>query len=447
MDNFNDEVEQFKKNHPEIDYIDVIFPDINATPRGKRISIESLNNISAGIPLPLSTITLDSKGQVLENAGLGEDLGEPDFLCFPVLGSLRSTHNDRVGQVLVSMYNDQATAPHHLSPRNILSNLVDKLHSKNLFPVIAMELEFYIIDKKRCSNHEIQTAMNPIKEFREKDTKVHDIESLDDYFDFLTELNSECKKQGLNTTGTVSESAPGQFEINFLHSSNILETCDNIVFAKRLIKQIAHRHDFHATFMAKPFNTEAGSGKHVHMSVLDEHGNNIFSNKEGAESELFKQCLAAMINQIPASIALLCPNVNSYRRFSPNLYVPLKADWGHNHRNTALRIPISNAQNRRIEHRIAGADVNPYILVAIVISSLDQAENFTPESCPPELEKGAKKFPARMSEALNSLKNSSLADIFGQDFIEMYIDCKTEELQEFEAHVTSLEIDWMLHTA
>ncbi|ASI91934.1 MULTISPECIES: glutamine synthetase family protein [Vibrio] len=448
MDTYLQEVKNFRQSWPEIKYVDLIFTDVNATPRGKRIPVDSLDKLVKGVALPLSTITLDTKGAVVESAGLGEDLGEPDNLCFPVAGTLLPTAKEGTGQLLLSMMEDDGKTPHRLFIRNIIDRMLNTLHSKGMFPVVALELEFYLIDKERGENGELQTAINPTKNRRERDTEVYDVDGLDDYADFLAELNAAAADQGLNTAGALSESAPGQFEINFNHSQDVLRVCDEIIFSKRLIKQIAHKHGFDATFMAKPFLEEAGNGQHMHISLIDEQGDNLFTNKDDdSASPLFYQTMAAMLSQISDAMALLCPNVNSYRRFVPGAYVPTKADWGENHRGVALRVPISDGKNRRIEHRIAGADVNPYILAAVVLSAVLASDNYTQEQCPSALSENAVDLPTRMSDALTQLEASELGAFFSQDFIDMYLACKRSELAEFERIITPLEIDWMLHSA
>lgn len=447
MESFLQEVKNFRQNWPEIEYVDLIFTDLNATPRGKRIPITSLDKLAKGVALPLSTITLDTKGAVVESAGLGEDLGEPDHLCFPVANTLIPTAKPETGQILLSMMEADGKTPNRLFIRNIVESMLAKLHAKNQYPVVALELEFYLIDKIRGENGELQTAINPTKKRRETDTEVYDVDGLDDYADFLADLNKAANEQGLNTSGALSESAPGQFEINFNHSQDVLNVCDEIIFSKRLIKQVAHKHGFDATFMAKPFLEEAGNGQHMHLSLVDAQGNNLFTQEDDTASPLFYQTLTAMLSHISDTMALLCPNVNSYRRFVPGSYVPTKADWGENHRGVALRIPISDGKNRRIEHRIAGSDVNPYILAAVVLSAVLASENYLPEQCPPPVSDNAVELPTRMSDALTQLEHSELGDYLPRDFIEMYLTCKRSELAEFERIITPLEIDWMLHSA
>lgn len=447
MESYLQEVKNFRQQWPEIEFVDLIFTDINATPRGKRIPVSGLDKLQKGVALPLSTISLDTKGNVVESAGLGEDLGEPDNMCFPIADTLMPTANPHIGQLLLSMMDETGVNPNSLFIRNILSGMVEKLHANNTYPCVALELEFYLIDKKRGKQGELQTAINPTKQTREKDTEVYDLDGLDDYADFLTDLNRIAQEQGLNTSGALSESAPGQFEINFNHSQDVLRVCDEIIIAKRVIRQVANQHGFDATFMAKPFAEQAGNGMHIHISLVDEDGNNLFSQADGQESPLFYQTIAAMLAQTSDSMALICPNVNSYRRFVPGAYVPTKADWGENHRGVALRVPISDSKNRRVEHRIAGADVNPYILAAVVLSAVLASDTYNKEQCPVSLSDDAVDLPVRMSEALDQLEHSELAQYISREFIDLFLACKRSELAEFERAITPLEIDWMLHSA
>ncbi len=447
MESFQAEVDYFLQQRPTTEYVDLIFTDINGTPRGKRIPVDALGKVAKGIALPISTISLDVTGSVVEEAGLGEELGEPDHMCYPIAGSLLPTANPAVAQLMLTMMDASGQAPSQLAIRNVLEDLLGKLHQKGQYPVVALELEFYLVDKQRGPRGELLTATNPSKGTRETDTAVYDVDGLDDYTAFLSDLNRLAAEQKLNTSGALSESAPGQFEINFNHQGDVVNACDQLIIAKRLIRQVAQKHDFDVTFMAKPFADLAGNGQHLHISLMNEAGNNLFSLADGQASPLFKQTLAAMLAGTPASMALLCPNINSYRRFAPGCYVPMQADWGENHRGVALRVPMSNAQNRRIEHRIAGADVNPYLLAAVVLDAVLQAEHFSAEQCPPALSQNAESLPTRMSDALTALAQNELPTQLPKEFVQVYLACKQNELEQFEQYITPLEIEWMLHSA
>ena len=385
---------------------------------------------------------------MVEEAGLGEKQGEPDHLCWPVSGTLKPTFNPMVGQVMLTMMDESGNQPSQLEPRQILKQIVEKIQQRNQFPVVALELEFYLLDKQRNSNGEIQSPINPAGNYREVNCDVYNLDNLDDYADFLTDLSSAAEQQGLNTSGALAESAPGQFEINFYHQKDVLAACDQVIQAKRLIRQVAHKYDFDVTFMAKPFAEEAGNGMHIHMSLLNGQEENLFSNKQGDPSDLFHQTIGAMLAMMPESMALLCPSVNSYRRFVEGMFTPLFADWGVNHRGVALRIPMSDNKNRRIEHRIAGADVNPYILCSVLLASVLAADSLMPKHCPNPLSDKALPLPRIISDALRMLeKGDSFSDYLGEDFVSLYHTCKQSELAEFEQHITPLEVEWMLYSA
>ncbi|MDO6707065.1 glutamine synthetase family protein [Photobacterium sp. 1_MG-2023] len=448
MNGFKTEVKNFKQKWPEAKFVDLIFTDINATPRGKRIPIESIEKVEKGVYLPLSTISLSIEGNVVEEAGLGEALGEPDHICYPIPGTLTPTFNPEVAQIMLTMMDAKSEQPIALSPRTMLENLMSQIHSKGWYPVMAIELEFYLLDKQRDTEGGIQPPLNPVHHDREYRSDVYNVENLDDYSEFLHDLNDAAIKQGLNTSGALSESAPGQFEINFNHQQDVLNACDQVILAKRLIRQVAQAHDFDVTFMAKPFADEAGNGKHMHLSVVDQAGSNLFTDDQGEASSFYFQTLAAMLAMMPDSMALLCPNVNAYRRFSASMYTPTHANWGENHRGVALRIPMSDAHNRRIEHRIAGADVNPYILASVILAGVLASEHFSEQQCPPQLADNAVELPLRMPDALIKLASSELMSMYlPQTFISLYLACKQRELADFEKAVTPLEIDWMLHSA
>lgn len=168
MESYLQEVQNFKQKWPDIEFIDLIFTDINATPRGKRIPIDALEKLNKGVALPLSTITLDTKGNVVETAGLGEDLGEPDNLCYPISGTLMPTAKEQVGQLLLSMMDETGQHPNPLFIRNILASILQTLHAKDQYPCVALELEFYLIDKTRGENGEPLTAINPRKKLEKK---------------------------------------------------------------------------------------------------------------------------------------------------------------------------------------------------------------------------------------------------------------------------------------
>ncbi|ENY71160.1 glutamate--putrescine ligase [Aeromonas diversa CDC 2478-85] len=442
----------FFQHNPDLQYMDMLLPDMNGILRGKRIPIGSLEKLEKGCYFPVSVFALDINGNTVEEAGLGQDLGEPDHRCVPISGTLMPAASDpeRVGQMLLTMLDDDET-PLAIEPRNILKRQWEALKAHGIYPVVAVELEFYLIDRERDEDGRIQPPCSPVTQRRDIGAQVYSVDNLNDFDDFLQEVNSVAEQQGLPLDGAVAEAAPGQFEINLRHTDDVLAACDQALALKRLIHGVAERHEMEATFMAKPYPDQAGSGMHIHISIVDEQGNNLFSDAEGDDSPLLLHAVAGMIDLLPSSIALLAPNVNSYRRFQPGMYVPLHASWGHNNRTVALRIPCGDRQDRRIEHRVAGADANPYLVVATVLAALQHGLDNRLQPPPPVVGNGliveGDSFPFRMSDALTAFAECDvLKRYLGEEFCHIYYVCKNDELLQFERHVTELELNWILKT-
>ena len=208
----------------------------------------------------------------------------------------------------------------------------------------------------------------------------------------------------------------------------MLDACDDALALKRLVRQMAEKHKMHATFMAKPYEEHAGSGMHIHISMQNNRGENVFADASGEDSTLLKRALAGMIDLMPASMALLAPNVNSYRRFQPGMYVPTQASWGHNNRTVALRIPCGDRHNHRVEYRVAGADANPYLVMAAIFAAFYTGwiTIYLQEEVEGNgLEQDGLPFPIRQSDALwEFMQNDHLRERLGERFCHVYHACK-----------------------
>lgn len=295
-------------------------------------------------------------------------MGEPDRSCIPVPGTLTPSAADpqSIAQVQLTMV-DEDGAPFDVEPRNVLNRLWQQLRQRGLFPVVAVELEFYLLDRKRDAEGYLQPPCAPGTDDRNTQSQVYSVDNLNHFADVLYDIDELAKLQLIPADGAVAEASPGQFEINLHHTDNVLDACDDALALKRLVRLMAEKHKMHATFMAKPYEEHAGSGMHIHISMLNNKGENVLVDGDGEDSVLLKRALAGMIDLMPASMALLAPNVNSYRRFQPGMYVPTQASWGHNNRTVALRIPCGERQNHRVEYRVAGADANPYLVMAAIL--------------------------------------------------------------------------------
>ncbi len=321
-----------------------------------------------------------------------------------------------------------------------------------MFPVVAVELEFYLLDRQRDAEGYLQPPCAPGTDDRNTQSQVYSVDNLNHFADVLNDIDELAQLQLIPADGAVAEASPGQFEINLYHTDNVLEACDDALALKRLVRLMAEKHKMHATFMAKPYEEHAGSGIHIHISMQNNRGENVLSDAEGEDSPLLKKMLAGMIDLMPSSMALLAPNVNSYRRFQPGMYVPTQASWGHNNRTVALRIPCGDRHNHRVEYRVAGADANPYLVMAAIFAGiLHGLDNELPLQEEVEgngLEQDGLPFPIRQSDALGEfIENDHLRRYLGERFCHVYHACKNDELLKFERLITETEIEWMLKNA
>ncbi|MGJ8513804.1 glutamine synthetase family protein [Carnimonas bestiolae] len=450
---FAQEVARYLELHPDTVHVDLLLADLNGIFRGKRLPVDAVKKLVDGCYLPSSIFAMDLLGNVVEKTGLGLDAGEPDLLCKPVLGTLVpvATDPDHNAQLLLTMLEEDGSAHRH-EPRNVLANVWQQLKDRGLHPVVAVELEFYLLDRQRSDDGELQPPCSPTTHERSEQAQVYSLDNLDEFSCVLEEIDRLAAEQGLAAEGAVAEASPGQFEINLHHSQNILKACDDALMLKRLIRQVAERHGLQATFMAKPYSEHAGNGMHIHISLVDDAGNNVLSDDDLENTRVMEQALSGMLALMPDSMALFAPNVNSYRRFQPGMYVSTQASWGYNNRTVALRIPRSGQRDYRIEHRVAGADANPYLVVAALVASvLYGLDNALPLPAPIEgngLDSPGIPLPIREGDALARLAQSSaLAQYLGESFIESYRLCKEDELNRFEREITDLELDWLLKLA
>ncbi|GHC19921.1 glutamine synthetase family protein [Aidingimonas halophila] len=449
-----DEAEAFLERHPDIDSVDLLISDLNGVPRGKRIPRNNLTKAYRdGINLPASVFALDINGNTIEETGLGLTIGDSDRVCRPIAGTLMPTpwiRRGRQAQLLMTM-EEANGAPFFADPRCVLEGILERLGEAGLTPVVALELEFYLIDRERDPLGSVQPPCSPATGERATQSQLYSIGELDEYADFLEDIQQAARIQQLPLDTALKECAPGQFEINLIHCDDALKACDSAILLKRLIKGVAVQHGFEATFMAKPYGQEAGNGTHVHISLLDETGQNIFADPEESPhgTPALRQAIAGLIEQMPASMAIFAPNINSFRRFQPGLYVPMTPTWGYDNRSVALRIPSGPNAARRIEHRVAGADVNPYLLLATLLASIDYGmqQQLTP---PPATTGNAyEQYDSSLTnswqQALDLLEgNEILNKALGAEFVNVYIANRRAERAQAMQAVSQLEYDWYL---
>ena len=400
--------------------------------------------------LPGSVFGLDTCGQTVEETGLGFDKGDADNLCYPIPGTLSQTgwRTGAQAQLFMTMLDDDGS-PFFADPRVVLSGILERFREMRLTPVVALELEFYLLDRERDETGRPQPPRSPTTGQRESSTQVYGMAELDDYTDFMDEVTRIADIQQVPADTAVSEYAPGQYEVNLAHIPDALRASDHAVLLKRIVKRAANSFGMEATFMAKPYAEQAGSGMHVHVSLLDEEGRNVFVGEGPTGSDMMRRAVGGICEAMEESMALFAPNANSYRRFQPDSFVPLAPTWGVNNRTVAVRIPAGDIGATRNEHRVAGADANPDLVVAAVlagvhhgiVNKLDPGEPLVGNA----LEQTDRELPSGWLHAVEAFEEGKIVrEYLGERFMEVYSACRRFERESFASHVTSLEYEWYL---
>ncbi len=447
-----DEARTFLRSNESVGNIDLLITDANGIVRGKRIRRDALGKVyEKGICLPGSIFGCDICGDTVETTGLGFDRGDSDDICLPVPDTLSLTgwQSGADAQVIMSMFEADGT-PFFADPRQVLERVLARFRADGLNPMIAVELEFYLLDREAGAGGAPQPPMSPVTGERESSTQVYGMAELDAYSAFLDEVDRLCSMQNLPADTAVAEYAPGQYEINLHHVADAAAACDQAMLLKRIIKRAAERFGMDATFMAKPYADRSGSGTHIHVSMLDAGGGNVFEDASPAGSEALRYAVGGLLEAMPESMAILAPNANSFRRFQPGNFVPMTPCWGVNNRTTAIRIPAGDPAARRIEHRVAGADANVYLVVAAVLAGMHHGMANEIEPPPPSegdaaAEEGT--LPNSWLHAIEALQRGAiLPGYLGEDFLRVFAACRRQERLSYEASVSPLEIEWYLRT-
>ena len=430
---------------------DLFITDLNGNLRGKRIPGSGLKSVLRdGVKLPQSVIGFDHWGDdVLEN-GLVFETGDSDGVCLPVHPQpipVPWAESPRE-QILAMMYNPDGT-PFLTDPRQILANIVRRFAELGYTPVVATELEFYLLDGQSEANQRPKAPiMTEGHGRRLVDTECYSIEDMDGLSNFFADVRSACQVQGIPADTIISELGPGQFEINMKHVNDALLAADHANMFKRLVKGIARNYDYCTTFMAKPYAQKSGNGFHVHFSLLDKDGINVFDDGGEAGTELLQHAIAGVMQHMADSMLIFAPHLNSYRRFQSGAHAPTFACWGYENRTVAIRVPESPPEARRLEHRVAGADANPYlVLAAILAAALDGIEH---KLMPPEpvqgdayaLEDEQPSLPNRWGQATDVLKQSAfLQEYFGESFVRVFSAAKEQEQEKLASRISDVEYE------
>ncbi len=341
--------------------------DLNGRMRGKRVPGSYAEKLGKGaVRMPLSALNVDIFGADIENSPLVFETGDADGIMMPTERGPMPVPWLAVDQPLVPMvmHLDDGT-PFDGDPRHALVAVLDRYAARGWRVVAATELEFTLADD---SDDTLRTVRDPRNGRRLTSPGVLSLSQMDAFDPFLSALYDGCEAMGIPAQTATSEAGIGQFEITLNHQDALRAADDTWAF-KSLIKGLARQHGFVASFMAKPFAEDAGNGMHLHFSVLDADGQNVFDDGGSAGTDLLRAGVAGCVAAMPASTLIFAPHANSYTRLVPGAHAPTGACWAYENRTAAIRIPGGPPAARRIEHRVAGGDINPYLTFAAILGA------------------------------------------------------------------------------
>lgn len=437
-------VTQFLTDHPDIETIEVLLPDVNGVMRGKWLPRENLLKVfKGGFKMPLTTANLDIWGRDIPE--LVFESGDADGICVPIERSLQRVPWSKrpAAQVQVSLSQVDGT-PYEADSRVVLQQVFERYRAMGLRPVVALELEFYLFKAERSANgepvHTGDAALDVVA------TEAYSVDTMQDYEDVFYDMRQAADALGLPVDTFVKEASPSQYEINLHHVDDPVLAADQALMLKRMIKKVARNHGFCASFMAKPFGDLPGNGLHVHFSLLNEAGENVYDNGTELGSDLLRHAIAGLADSMAESMAVFAPNQNSYRRFQAGCHAPLSPSWGYENRTVALRVPAGDTRAMRVEHRVAGADANPYLTLAAILAGAYRGITEKREAPPPTegnaYDQHKPTLPVFWSEALKAFDQSTFVGEYLNPVIQrIYSASKWQELNEFRRVVTRMEYD------
>ncbi|MFT3673066.1 glutamine synthetase family protein [Aestuariivirga sp.] len=432
-----------------ISEVECLVADMSGTARGKILPPKKFlkGQRNRGLRIPEEIFTLTINGRYVQETQAVSD-SAIDIYMEPDVDTVRMVpwYAEPTAQVICDAFhlNDE---PVSIAPRHVLRRVLDLYKEKGWRPVVAPELEFYLVKRNPDADYPLEAAVGRSGR-KEPGGQAYGIDAANDFDPIVEDIYDYCEAQELDVDTLSHESGPAQLEINFNHGDP-LELADQVFLFKRTVRQAALKHDMYATFMAKPHANEPGSSMHIHQSVLDTRtGKNIFSGKDGKPSKYFLNHIGGLQRYLAAALPLCAPNVNSYRRLVPDSDAPTNVHWGVDNRTVSLRVPSSDPANLRLENRVPGADANPYLAFAASLACgyLGMIERIKP-SDPVEgsAYRYAHTLPINLDEALDKLNYTKpLKQVLGEKFVEAYQDVKFEEMQNFRRVISSWEREYLL---
>lgn len=451
------ELDRFLKKYPKTGSMELLMADMNAVFKSKRVQKSDFAKVSKdGFFFCGGTVLLTALGGTVPGMPYSEADGDPDCPAFLVPGSIVPVLWSKrpMAQALFRL-GDGDGGNFFADPRTVLESAIAPFRKMGIKIVMATELEFYLLD----ANAKRPTPSAPLVPGTDRPQPGPQVYHPDDLWEvepFMDDVYKYCEAQRVPADSAISEYSQGQYEINLRHVDDPVLACDHAVLLKRAVKAAAKKHGFVACFMAKPFSEDAGSGLHIHMSLYDRNGKNYFSHgrdKLAAPpfSARLQHAVGGLLKTMPEATAIFAPNMNSYRRLRADMFAPVENNWGANHRVVAVRIPSADAKNLRFEHRVSGADANPYLVTAAILAGVHHGLKNKIEP-PKMIEQGQEitpklKIPNRWDKALDKFARSKVLPAYlGEEYFRYFLLNRRYECELFHNEVSALDFDWYLRS-
>ncbi|MEJ6745744.1 MAG: glutamine synthetase family protein [Yoonia sp.] len=437
-------------DHPEVRNVRCGAADLNGQARGKRVPRRFAAKLEEeGTRFPLSVLNLDIWGEDIDDSPLVFESGDADGVLLPTeRGYVPMPWLSSPSAILPLWSFHEDGTPFDGDPRHALANVVAKYTALGLTPVVATEMEFYLIDD---SGREIRQPKSPKSGKRRAGAEILSLRALDAFDKFFNDLYDACDAMGIPAEAAISEGGIGQFEVNLEHVPDALKAADDAWLFKMLVRGLARNHGMAASFMAKPYEDYAGNGLHTHFSVLDKDGDNVFANDTFEGSEILKQAIAGCLTGMPELALIFAPHGNSYERLVPGQHAPTSISWAYDNRTASIRVPGGSFKARRIEHRVAGGDVNPYLFLAAVLGSaligiedkMQAPDPITGSAYDQKLQQ----LPSTWADAISAFDRGPLSRrIFNTQLVDNLLRTKRQEMNHFKELTPEEQLDLYLDT-
>ena len=427
--------------------VECLVPDMTGNARGKIIPAAKFSH-DYGTRLPegifVTTVTGDYPDEYYDLVAPSDSdmflRPDPDAVCMVPWAS------DPTAQIIHDCFTRDGK-PHELAPRSVLRRVLELYSAIGLKPIVAPELEFFLVQKNTDPDFPLQPPAGRSGR-PETARQSYSIDAVNEFDPILDLMYDYAEAMELDVDTLIHESGAAQLEVNFQHSDP-MSRADQVFLFKRTMREAALRHGIYATFLAKPMENEPGSSMHIHQSMLDAKGRNVFAGrKQGEHSALFRHYLGGLQKYVPMAMPFFAPNVNSYRRLAMGDVAPINVQWGYDNRTCGLRVPMDSAENTRVESRFAGSDANPYLAMAATLACgyLGIVEKLEPtEPLSGSAQDLGYGLPRSLELSLDLLGGCQpLQDLIGQRFVEAYIAVKRKEYQTYFRVISSWEREFLL---